>query len=488
MPCTTLLVGKNATNDNSLIIARTDDGHFDVKKIVVVNPKDQPKIYKSKIGHLEIELKEKPFRYTSCPSVDLKNGIWAATGINEKNVGMTATETTTSNPRVLGLDPYVRYEKAKKKGEKDKPGGLGEEDFVVLVLPYIKTAREGVLRLGELLTKYGTYESNGIAFNDENEIWWFETIGGHHWMARKVEDDEYVVMPNQFGLDKFDFSDAYKEKKANLCSSDLKEFVESNFLNTSFDESNFNPRLAFGSHTDQDHVYNTPRGWYMCRYFNPRTFVWDGEDAFYTPESDDIPWSLKPEHKITIEDIKYILSSYYQGTIYNPYGRGDSPKKGMYRPIGINRTDVTGILQIRPNKDDNIKGIEWISFASNAFNVSVPLYSNVSKIPSYLSSVNKNVSLDNLYWSTRVLQALADSHYSTSIMSIERYQNKVMNGVRELLYKYDKLMEEKGKYDLMEEANQKIVDFVKAETDSIISTVLLNASEHMKNGYNRFDN
>ena len=109
-------------------------------------------------------------------------------------------------------------------------------------------------------------------------------------------------------------------------------------------------------------------------------------------------------------------------------------------------------------------------------------------MPSYLSSVNKNVSLDNLYWSTRVLQALADSHYSTSIMSIERYQNKVMNGVRELLYKYDKLMEEKGKYDLMEEANQKIVDFVKAETDSIISTVLLNASEHMKNGYNRFDN
>ena len=29
-------------------------------------------------------------------------GIWAAGGVNEAGVGMTATETITSNPRVLG--------------------------------------------------------------------------------------------------------------------------------------------------------------------------------------------------------------------------------------------------------------------------------------------------------------------------------------------------------------------------------------------------
>ena len=33
MPCTTILVGKNASNDGSTMIARTDDGHFDVKKV-----------------------------------------------------------------------------------------------------------------------------------------------------------------------------------------------------------------------------------------------------------------------------------------------------------------------------------------------------------------------------------------------------------------------------------------------------------------------
>ncbi|MBR0401486.1 MAG: C69 family dipeptidase, partial [Lachnospiraceae bacterium] len=155
MSCTTVLVGKNASNDGSTMIARTDDGHFDVKKTTVVQPKDQPRKYKSVISHVEIPLPDDPMRYTSCPSVDPKNGIWAATGINAANVGMTATETITSNPRVLAADPLVEYRKAKTRKEKDVPGGIGEEDIVLLVLPYIRSAREGVLRLAELLEKYG---------------------------------------------------------------------------------------------------------------------------------------------------------------------------------------------------------------------------------------------------------------------------------------------------------------------------------------------
>ena len=40
MPCTTILVGKHASNDSSTMISRTDDGHFDVKKMVVVTPEN----------------------------------------------------------------------------------------------------------------------------------------------------------------------------------------------------------------------------------------------------------------------------------------------------------------------------------------------------------------------------------------------------------------------------------------------------------------
>lgn len=280
MPCTTILVGKKASYDGSTIIARNDDsgsGHYTSKKLAVINPEEQPKIYKSVISHVEIELPKNPMRYTAMPNAEEGEGIWAACGVNEAHVGMTATETITSNPRVLGADPLVRYQPA-KDGKEEIPGGIGEEDIVYIVLPYIHSAREGVKRLGSLLEQYGTYEMNGIAFQDADEIWWLETIGGHHWIARKVPDDVYVMMPNQFGMDQFDLEDALSNQKEYMCSADLKEFVEKYHLNLSQDGT-FNPRDIFGSHDDSDHVYNTPRAWYMARCLNPSTMNWDGPDA-----------------------------------------------------------------------------------------------------------------------------------------------------------------------------------------------------------------
>ena len=243
MACTTILVGKNASYDGSTMIARNDDsgaGHYTPKKFVVVHPEEQPRKYKSVISHVEIDLPDNPMRYTSVPNAVAGEGVWAASGVNEANVGMTATETITSNPRVLGADPLVVYQPA-EDGKEEVAGGIGEEDIVSLVLPYIHSAREGVQRLGSILEQYGTYEMNGIAFQDQDEIWWLETIGGHHWIARKVPDDVYVVMPNQLGLDEFDLEDALSQQEEYMCSAGMREFIEKNHLDLSMDGV-LNPR------------------------------------------------------------------------------------------------------------------------------------------------------------------------------------------------------------------------------------------------------
>lgn len=487
MACTTILVGKKASYDGSTMIARNDDGHYDVKKLVVVDPKKQPKKYKSVISHVEVELPEEALSYTCCPNVDEKDGIWAAAGINSANVSMTATETITSNARVLGADPLVRYQKAKSKKDKDVIGGIGEEDLVVLVLPYIRSAKEGVIRLGQLLEKYGTYESNGIAFSDENEIWWLETIGGHHWIAARVKDEEYVIMPNQFGLDHFDLEDALSTQKEYMCSKDLKEFIDKYHLDCNND-GKFNPRLIFGSHDDQDHVYNTCRAWYMARYFNPRTYKWDGEDADFTPESDDIPWSLVPERKITVEEVKYILSSYYQGTKYNPYSAVAGKTAGMYRTIGIARTGFMSINQIRPYVSDDIKAVEWICFGPNPFNSVLPFYTNTLKMPKYVSGTTLEVSTDSFYWNSRLIGALTDPCYAANIQNVERYQKMIAATSTAILNEYDAKMMEKNDYSLIDEANQKIADNAKAIVSDTLNKVLYVASTQMKCNFNRADN
>ena len=485
MGCTTILVGKKASYDGSTMIARNDDGNFDVKKLVVVNPDQTKTKYKSVISHLEIDLPKNPLRYTATPKVDKVRGIWAANGINEANVGMTATETLSTNPLVLGADPYVVYQE-RKGNKKEVPGGLGEEDLVVLVLPYIKTAREGVLRLGSLLEKYGTYEPNGIAFNDENEAWWLETIGGHHWIAKRVKDDEYVIMPNQFGIDNFDLNDAFGAKKEHLCSKDLKKFIKDNHLDLNKGKT-FDPRYVFGSHSDADHVYNTPRAWFMGRYFNPNTYKWDGENADFTPESDNIPWSMVPEKKITVEDVKYILSSYYQGTKYNPYQKADYPEKGVYRPIGISRTGVMAVLQVRGYMPGPLKGVEWICFGANPFNTVVPLYTDCDVMPKYMANVSEDVSTDNFYWGSRLIGALADPNFGTSIQLIERYQMAVASKGHQLINEYDQKMLKSKKYDLIAEANEKICAMAKKETIDNLVKVILDASRNMKCGYSRAD-
>ena len=57
MSCTTLLVGRNATNDGSTIIARNEDcgdGSFNAKSMVAISPDKQPKTYTGVTSHLTI--------------------------------------------------------------------------------------------------------------------------------------------------------------------------------------------------------------------------------------------------------------------------------------------------------------------------------------------------------------------------------------------------------------------------------------------------
>lgn len=538
MACTTILVGKDASYDGSTIIARNEDsanGEFNPKQFLVIKPEEQPRTYTSVISHLTIELPDDPLQYTSVPNADRKEGIWGEAGVNEANVAMSATETLTTNERVLGADPFVEYSPAKgREGEADYepavPGGIGEEDFLTIVLPYVKTAREGVARLGALLEEYGTYEMNGVAFSDTDEIWWLETVGGHHWIAKRVPDEAYVTMPNQLGIDEFDLDDALGDQESHMCSEDLAEFIEENHLDLAVESTSpFNPRDAFGSHSDSDHVYNTPRAWWMQRFLNPYDEVWDGPDADHSPENNDIPWARQPERKVTIEDIKYVLSGHYQGTPYDPYGKlGDEHTRHMYRPIGINRQSQLAVMQIRPYRPQANRAIQWMAYGSNPFNTLVPFYPNVDETPAYLADTTTRVTTENFYWANRVIAALCDGAFADTSNAVERYQQKTGALGHRLVAAADEQVARLGLTAAEEEAesaaeaefeadnvdgdvqplepeeiieavrneevrgilaaaNQTMADQLKVETEKLLDSVLYTRSMAMKNGFHMSD-
>lgn len=497
MGCTTVLVGKKASYDGSTMIARNDDSGgptgFCPKRLAVIRPEDQPKVYRSNISECVIPLPADPMRYTAVPNVLNNKGIWGSAGVNSANVAMTATETLSTNPRVLGADPLL-ITRTPLRGDtpsnsemfipEDGPrpsvpehvkyGGIGEEDIVVIVLPYIRSAREGVIRLASLLEEYGTYENNGIAFQDRDEIWWMATIGGHHWIARRLPDDCYAVIPNQLWMDRFDLDDALSEQREFMCSSDMREFIAGNHLSLT---EVFNPRVSLGSCDDGDRIYNTPRAWSGTR-------ILGGLDKEYPPESFEIPWCLKPDRLITVEDVKYVLSDHFQNTGFDPYS--GKPESRKYRPIGISRTNFVSITQIRPYVPDHLSAIEWLAYCSNVFNVCCPFYTDTDVEPEYISETAERVSTESFYWASALIGALADSHFYKCIQHIERYQESVAGRAHAIINRYDAAAA-KGENVVISDANNEIARMVKEETDNALRNVLGTATLDMKNAFKRAD-
>lgn len=516
MSCTTILIGKSASYDGSTIIARDDDsgsGRYDPKRFVVVRPEDQPRHYRSVLSHVEIDLPENPCRYTIAPNVLPNRGILAEAGVNVHNVAMSATETIAVNERVLAADPLVELRPAQgRPGDADyqpeQPGGIGEEDIITLVLPYVTTAREGVRRLGELLERYGTYEANGVAISDANEIWYVETIGGHHWIARRVPDDCYATIPNQLGIDAFDIDDAFGEQRNHLCSTDLSDFMERHHLDMTmrpaaasfgtcagdgkataaslWPRHRFNPRAAFGTSTPKDHIYNTPRAWYMQRHLNPGE-DWDSPNARFTPTSDDIPWCRRPERKVSIEDVDFLMSSHFEGTPYDPYGTLGTPEtRHRYRPIGINRTGHMVAMQIRGDVPDVHRSVMWVSFGSGPFNAVAPFYANVTDTPAYLRDTPAEPSTDSYYWSIRMIAAMADPHYIECSNAIEQYAEDVRSFGHRHVFTTDEAMYKTDPDEVtatLTAANEAMAQYLRTRTARLLADVLYTSSNLMRNSF-----
>lgn len=522
MGCTTLLVGPKATNDGSTIIARNEDCgdfSFNAKSMIVVNPEDQPKTYTGVNSHLTITLPDNPLRYTCTPNTDRTNGIWAETGINAENVSMTSTETISANARVLGADPLVAYQPAQgKEGEPghkpEVPGGIGEEDLPTIILPYIKTAREGVLRFGALLEEFGTYETNGIAFGDAHEVWYVENIGGHHWIARRVPDDCYVVQPNRQGIDVFDLEDALGDQKNFMCSKDLAAWIKEHDLLMDMPDYEgaevetveglpkiFDARIAFSTYSWLDMLYNAPRKWYLCKRLSPSDPRFQGPAPEFGPESLDIPWAMRPDKKLSASDVKDMLSTTYDGTEYDPYGTKGTPEtRHQYRYVGIDRTCECSVMCIRPNVPKAIQAVQWVALGSGPFNTACAMYTNVTKLPEYLNT-SLEVSSDYLYWCDRLIAGLADPQFFTSYEAINAYQLNTMAQGYQSLHETDaKLMvlAKEGKVNLgsmedeavhaeLEAANQALMDKIKTQTTATLGAVLDQRTVTMKNAFNMND-
>ncbi|EHE86914.1 Hydrolase acting on peptide bonds (peptide hydrolase) [Lactobacillus delbrueckii subsp. bulgaricus CNCM I-1519] len=437
------MIGKKASLDGSVIIGRNEDSRTAWPKHLAFHQRQAgAKTFKSHDNKFTIDLPEEAFAYSSTPEWTKKYGLFEEDGINEHHVAMSATESAYANERVLAIDPF------------DAEKGLLEEAMVTIVLPYVKTAQEGVKRLGEIVEKYGAAESNGILFADRDEAWYLEIGSGHHWVAQRIPDDSYTVVANQLSIQEIDFKDP-----ANfLYSAGLQEFVYEHQLWPK--EAKFNWREIFGTRSESDLHYNTPRVWYGQKLLTP--------SVKQEPQSFDLPFIQKADRPLSIQDAQTVLASHYSNTEYdltNPKNAGQA----TFRPIGVATTQESHLLQL---KGEDM--YHWLAMGVTAQSVYIPFFPQGTKVPYMWGNGKVDYSPNSAYWIFKLAGVLVDRNWGKYGKELTNAQTEAKEKVLRLRYEYDQKLhaDPSQATAIADEANAKMAKTVTDIYNKLISSLI----------------
>lgn len=388
--CTTIIVGEEQSGDGAAYLCRSSD--FDALLAVNIEVHHDtdcgPSEFVAKDSGFRCPLPKEALGYTALPDYRYP-GEWGSAGFNTAGVGMSSTETIFSSEQALAYDPYVE-------------DGLAENCTFNIVLPYIRSAREGVLRLGSLIERYGSAEGFGIGFIDQKETWYLENACGHRWLACRMPKDQYFVTGNQSRFRRYD-----PEDKANfLAAPDLTEFAMSHGLcrpATDGGKTVFDFHEAYSRDEKLDTTYNYPRIWGLQRMFTPSL----QSDVAHN----DFPVFARADRPVTLTDLRRAFRFHYDGTPHDPYLYSNG--RETYRPVSIFRTTQTHIMQVRRELPQAIGRITYVALGMGDLSVFLPLYQGVSTFPElYTRVASDRCSDDSAYWRFRKVMTLGMTDYN----------------------------------------------------------------------------
>ena len=375
--CTTVIAGKNATTDGSVLLGHNEDwGEYLMP--LRWNPREKHgpgatlKLNDGKV----IPQVEETLAF-----------IWPAAECNGINELQVAIADNTGSCR-------------KELFQNER--GIDLQEFVRLALQRSRTAREAVQTMGALVEKYGYRSYNGmdgelVSIADPNEGWWMEVTIGGLWVAQRVPDDGFVVLANRFRIGEVDLKDSSRF----LANPALLDYArQKGFYDPA--QGPFNFQRAYGSVEDGRAAYNTRREWRGNCLLSVRTY----------PEAEN-PLTVVAGRKLTPQDIMAVLRDHYVGTPYDltkGYEKG-SPHHTTERTICRMSTDATTVAQLRGWLAPEIGGVLWLSLGTPCSSVYVPYYLGVLEFPKPYTYCSGTYDDKNAFWVFNALENLADQYY-----------------------------------------------------------------------------
>jgi dipeptidase len=395
LPCTMILVGKDAAADGSVLLAHNNDLPGNIASMIQIvtgkqHPKEEMIVFKN---GLQIPQAKETYRML------MMNCCYGfaegdAKAINEYQVAVAGGTSLKEdrNDRAQELDPLV------------KDGVSGYIRYIALQRS--KTARECVELIGKMYSHYGISYPSGVGVADPNEVWYIEAGGGKCWVAQRVPDDTYLVAANGCRIGEIDFND----KKNFIYPDYLKSYTMEKGLRKP-GKKQFNFAEIFGGKKKKENsFYNTRRVWRAQQLLTP--------SRQQNPDDFDQPWVLQPDQKITLQKLIEILRDYYRETPFDISKHTVSPPGEKERAIGVFNTVHTDVIQLRKDLPVEIGAVMWGGLSASLTTTYVPYYFGIKEIPLTYQIAGPEYDHQSASWHFRALTVMLAPRLSQLIGEI----------------------------------------------------------------------
>lgn len=376
MRCTTIIVGRHASADGSVLIGHNEDlGNASAHHYVFVPGATYPPGSKITLwSGIQIPQVAQTFSYNVTKIFDINyNPGDISSGINEHQVSIAnnmAFQRLAANP-----GPYE--------------GRILWSEFSRLTLERARTAREGIQIIGDLVSTYKIAFDPGTMFGvtDPVEGWWIEVTQDGQWVAQRVPEDRAEMRANAYRIGIVNFDDP-----ANfLYSPDLVSYAESRGWHKPGTPFNFS--LVYGDPFSAKDPSNTHRQTRIDNLLNQ-----------------SLP-TLKPL------DIAAMLRDHYEGTPLDTtdHYRLGSPHHTKENTVCNLNTEISSVCQSRSWLPADIGAVCWRALATPCSTAFVPWYSGHEVFPAEFQRGTNTPSSDSAYWAFRNLVTATDADYGNRI-------------------------------------------------------------------------
>jgi len=453
--CTDIIVGKTASLDGSVITSHT--GAAPECRVHVVPAQFFKKGAKAPVYYGLQDVKKPLYDYGEIigyiPQVE-KTYAYFHSGyphINEHQLAIG--ESTISQKDEL------------KTNNKSGKQIMTIEQAMLFALQRCKKAKEAIELITSLVEEYGFLPScdeggETLCIADPDEAWVLEVFSvgsewtpgsgklGAIWAAQRVPDDHVAIVPNWSVI-----------KEIDLGNPDYFMASE-NYIQVAIERGWYDPESG-KPFIWQEAYAPTPREWAINRLWlfysavAPSFKNWPNKkltnpfksyDAYhqYLEPLSFYPFSVKPEKKLSIQDVIAFQRSIFEGTIYDmtadvdwlvPDGKGSLVKSPLTTPFPtkdmrelldityrrmVSRGGYGMVAQLRSWLPDPIGGVYWLYLDNQYVSTYVPIYTGVQEIsPLYKTYDPDKFSEESARWAIDFVDNLLYLKWQDAIKDLQ---------------------------------------------------------------------